>query len=183
MLKKISSSFLLAIHNIRSHFFHTLLSVLGIVIGVAALVAILSLIDGMEDYANKEITQTTSLKAIIIRSDAYKRVNDIRIRKDTFAILQPKDISDLKLSYPASLHLRRSSVGEIVINDSTIGTNITATGHVAVKDVKILAGRLFTLEDLEGEKQLVLINEVFAKHAWPAEEPTKLIGKPEQVRL
>lgn len=177
MLKKISSSFLLAIHNIRSHFFHTLLSVLGIVIGVAALVAILSLIDGMEDYANKEITQTTSLKAIIIRSDAYKRVNDIRIRKDTFAILQPNDIRDLKLSYPASLHLRRSSVGEIVVNDSIIGTNITATGHVTVKDVKILAGRLFTPADLEGEKELVLINEVFAKHAWPGEEPTKLVGK------
>lgn len=177
MLKKISSSFLLAIHNIRSHFFHTLLSVLGIVIGVAALVAILSLIDGMEDYANKEITQTTSLKAIVIQSDAYKRVNNIRIRKDTFAILQPNDIRDLKLSYPANLDLKRSSVAEIVVNDSIIGTNITATGHVTAIDLKVLAGRLFSSEDLEGAKQLVLINEVFAKQAWPTEEPIKLLGK------
>jgi putative ABC transport system permease protein len=30
---------------------------------------------------------------------------------------------------------------------------------------------------LEGEKQLVLINEVFAKQAWPSEEPAKLVGK------
>lgn len=177
MLKKISSSFSLAIQNIRSHFFHTLLSVLGIVIGVAALVAILSLIDGMEDYANKEITQTTSLKAIVIQSNAYKKVNNIRIRKDTFAVLQPNDVKDLKLSHPASLDLRRSSVAEIIVNDSIIGTNITATGYVSTKNAKILAGRLFAQEDLEGEKKLVLINDAFAKQAWPTEDPTKLIGK------
>lgn len=175
MLKKISSSFLLAIHNIRAHFFHTFLSVLGIVIGVAALVAILSLIDGMEDYANKEITQTTSLKAIIIRSDAHKKVNGIRIRKDTFAILQLKDLAALKISYPGTIQLRRSSVGAIMVNDSIIGTNVTATGHVSVAPIKCIAGRLFTESDLVGQN--VLINDVFAKEAWPTEEPKNLIGK------
>jgi putative ABC transport system permease protein len=177
MLKKISSSFLLAIHNIRSHFFHTFLSVLGIVIGVAALVAILSLIDGMEDYANKEITQTTSLKAIIIRSDAHKKVNGIRIRKDTFAILQLKDLADLKISYPGTIQLRRSSVGAIVVNDSIIGTNVTATGHVSAAPIKCIAGRLFTESDLVGQNTTVLINDVFAKEAWPTEKPKNLIGK------
>lgn len=103
MLKKITSSFLLAFHNIRSHLFHTLLSVLGIVIGVAALVAILSLIYGMEDYANKQITETTSLKAIIIRSDVYNRVNEVRVRKDTFAIIRYADLADLNLSHPSAM--------------------------------------------------------------------------------
>jgi putative ABC transport system permease protein len=76
MFKKIVTSFLLAFENIRSHFFHTLLSILGIVIGVAALVAILSLIDGMEQFAKDQISNTTSLKSIIIRSDTYNRIND-----------------------------------------------------------------------------------------------------------
>ena len=47
MLQKIFNSFALAFTSIRSNLFHTFLSVLGIVIGVAALVSILSLIDGM----------------------------------------------------------------------------------------------------------------------------------------
>ena len=51
MIKTIFSALQLALANIRANFFHTLLSVLGIVIGVASLVAILSLIDGMEQYA------------------------------------------------------------------------------------------------------------------------------------
>lgn len=177
MLKKISSSFLLAIHNIRSHFFHTLLSVLGIVIGVAALVAILSLIDGMEDYANKEITQTTSLKAIIIRSDAHKQVNGLRIRKDSFAILQPEHVDQLRLSRPASWYVRRSSVDEISVGDSTIGTNILATGVSIAPNAKVMVGNVFVTEDVQNKKNTVLINEIFAKQAWPKEELKALIGK------
>lgn len=177
MFKKITSSFLLALHNIRSHFFHTLLSVLGIVIGVAALVAILSLIDGMEDYANKQITETTSLKAIIIRSDAYKRVNTIRVRKDSFAILHPDDLKNLQLSHPATTYLRRSSVAAIQVNDSTIGTNITATGVAIGPKVKAVHGRAFSNEDIEEKKSIALINEAFCKQAWPALTMEEVIGK------
>ena len=43
---------------------HTLLSTLGIVIGVAALVAILSLGDGMEAFARKQIERTTNYKVV-----------------------------------------------------------------------------------------------------------------------
>ena len=78
MLKKIYLSFSLAVQNIRARLFHTLLSILGIVIGVAALVAVLSLIDGMEKYAQEQITQTTSLKAIFIRTETTKLVNNLR---------------------------------------------------------------------------------------------------------
>jgi putative ABC transport system permease protein len=58
MVRRILQSFLLAFQNIRSNLFHTFLSVLGIVIGVGALVSILSLIDGMEEFARAQITQT-----------------------------------------------------------------------------------------------------------------------------
>jgi len=84
MLKKFTGSFLLALQNIRSHFFHTLLSILGIVIGVAALVIILSLIDGMEVLARKQLSAKTSVKAVSIRTEPTKSVNQVRIRKDPF---------------------------------------------------------------------------------------------------
>ena len=83
MLRKITNSFALAFANIRSNIFHTVLSVLGIVIGVAALVSILSLIDGMEEFARNQIAQTTSVNAISISSETHKLVNKVRIRRDT----------------------------------------------------------------------------------------------------
>jgi len=51
MLKRIHA-FKTAFRDVRKNLFHTLLSILGIVIGVGALVSILSLIDGMEQYAH-----------------------------------------------------------------------------------------------------------------------------------
>jgi putative ABC transport system permease protein len=53
MLRNFLQSFGLAIQNIRSNLFHTFLSVLGIVISVAALVATFSLIDGLEKFARE----------------------------------------------------------------------------------------------------------------------------------
>lgn len=70
-----------ALYNIRSHFFHTLLSVLGIIIGVAALIAMLSMIDGLEKYANEQINQTTSIKVIEISSQRTERIDGVMIQK------------------------------------------------------------------------------------------------------
>lgn len=177
MIKRILSSFVLALQNIRSHFFHTLLSVLGIVIGVASLVAILSLIDGMEDYARKEITQTTSLKAIVIKSDAYEKVNNVRIRKDTFAILTHDIIEKLTFTKPASFFLRRSWVDAIHAGDSLVGTNMVASGVAISPRAKAKVGKLFTPTDLKQQENIALINEHFAARAWPGQALTTLIGK------
>lgn len=98
MWKKLLISVALAISSIRSRFFHTILSVLGIVIGVASLVGILSLIDGMEQYANEQISKTTSLKAIIIYNKPDKTVNGILVRKDSFPILSYQQIDRLHAS-------------------------------------------------------------------------------------
>jgi len=62
MLKSFYTAILYALENIRTNFFHTLLSVVGITIGVAALIIILSMIDGMEDYAENQISSTPPLR-------------------------------------------------------------------------------------------------------------------------
>src|SRR5690606_33050135 len=107
MWKKILISFSSAISTIRSRFFHTVLSVLGIVIGVASLVGILSLIDGMEQYANEQITKTTSLKAIAIYNKPDKEVNGIRVRKDTFPLLSYQQINQMQtvLTLPSQVYM------------------------------------------------------------------------------
>ncbi|MFM7854963.1 MAG: ABC transporter permease, partial [Flammeovirgaceae bacterium] len=79
MLKKIINSFKMAVGTMHGNLFHTLLSILGMIIGVAALVSILSLIDGMEQYAKDQISQTTSLKSIVIAPRNTKTVNGISV--------------------------------------------------------------------------------------------------------
>jgi putative ABC transport system permease protein len=168
MLKKILSSFLLAFHNIRSHFFHTLLSVLGIVIGVAALVSILSLIDGLESFAKEQITKTTNLKAIVVTPQLYTRTNGVRIKKDTFAILQFSDFRDLKksLTKPSEVHYMSSfaSTGTTQDTTKTFGAVFHGLGSPALASrIEVLVGTTFTDAEIAEASPLAIVNLGFIK--------------------
>jgi putative ABC transport system permease protein len=181
MLKTIVSSFLLAFHNIRSHFFHTLLSVLGIVIGVAALVSILSLIDGMEEYAKEQITRTTSLKAINIWSNQFTRTNGVRVRRDSFAILGYEDYRELKgkLTKPCSLHYMASFASTVTAGDSSrIGTMLYALGSPAVHSSAVFtSGTGFTQDEITSGVKAVLVNHQFVKLMDSIMDPNGAVGK------
>ena len=180
-MKKILSSFLLAFHNIRSHFFHTLLSVLGIVIGVAALVSILSLIDGMEHYAKEQITKTTSLNSITIAPNLYTKTNGVRLKKDTFAVIGFEDYRDLKskLTKPCSVHYMISFAGTATVDDhpTPIGAIFYALGSPVRGDVKTLAGDSFKQEDITNGKAIAAINLQFLKAIDSIMKPEEAIGK------
>ncbi|MEM9259343.1 MAG: ABC transporter permease [Bacteroidota bacterium] len=71
--------------NLRTNFFQTFLSVLGIVIGVGALVAMLSMIDGLEKYARDQISSTSSLENLMVRAKTNTRIDGIFTTRDTIA--------------------------------------------------------------------------------------------------
>jgi len=167
MVRKILNSFALAFTNIRSNLFHTFLSVLGIVIGVAALVSILSLIDGMEKFAREQISTTTSLNGIIIQSEAYKRVNEVRLRKDTVSVIDYNQFQKLtaSLSKPVTSYIRSSTSGEAVLSSSDVkvGVNMIATASALEPGVKVPSGDLFTEAHIKEMKPYAVVNKAFIK--------------------
>ncbi|MEJ1241005.1 ABC transporter permease [Chryseolinea sp. T2] len=168
MIKKIGESFILAFQNIRARFFHTLLSVLGIVIGVAALVAILSLIDGMEQFAKEQISTTTSLNGVVIHSRPSTMVNDVSVPKDTFSIIHYNAFLEAQQSItkPSTFYLLQHSTSQVKFGDheKTIGVKVTATGVGIAPQVKdAVTGRLFIEIDLNRADSVVLVNRSFIK--------------------
>ena len=184
MLKKIKLSFSLAILNIRGRLFHTILSVLGIVIGVAALVAILSLIDGMEKYANEQISSTTSLESIIIRSEPYTTVNNIRLRKDTFAVMDYThfEILSKSIQHPAKFYLTLDDASEIRIEDKKIGAYITAFASTEKNNERFAFGQSFKSSDFKEKNQVVIINYLLAKEITGGKEIKYALGKTIQYK-
>jgi putative ABC transport system permease protein len=168
MFRKLFNSFSLASANIRSNVLHTFLSVLGIVIGVAALVSILSLIDGMEEFARDQISQTTSLNAIIIQTEAYKRVNEVRIRKDSISVIDYMRFKALteNLSKAAKPHIRATASGEAtLVSGKKIGALLLATSTTLEPTCLVAAGSTFTEEDLDEKKNYAVVNHAFLKAA------------------
>lgn len=167
MAKKILISFATALQNIRTRFFHTVLSILGIVIGVAALVAILSLIDGMEQYAQEQITKTTSLKAILVLPNLYKSVNDVSVRKQTYAYFNYQSFAAMRssLTKPATgyVYLRQTDEVTVKATQRSFGAVATGVSLPLHPDLKLLYGTAFTETDLQNRRPVVFINQRLAK--------------------
>ncbi len=166
MLRKILSSFALAFTNIRSNIFHTILSVLGIVIGVAALVSILSLIDGMEEFARDQITQTTSLNAIMVQSEAYESVNSVRLRKDSVAVIDHTGYLGLtqSLSKSAKPFIWSTSSDAVIISGQTVGALIVDTG-ASLEPRPLASPAGFSEEQMRSTTIIAIVNTAFVKAA------------------
>ncbi len=180
MLRNTLQSFALALQNIRSNLFHTLLSVLGIVIGVAALVATFSLIDGLEKFAREQIATQTSVNAIVVNTQTDKTINHLSVRKDTFQIIDYDRYVRFRANAPlvtrASLHNSFNREINIVGRDSTLGAIIQGIAERPPSDTILTHGQLFTPTAFSGRESVAVINTQLAKLIAGKEDLNTVLG-------
>lgn len=96
------SSLLVGVDALRANPLRTLLSMLGMVMGVGAMVSVLSLGDGVERYAREEIERTTDLLSIGITPLTTTRVDGQFVRRDSIVRFQIADARALASALPAA---------------------------------------------------------------------------------
>ena len=185
MLSAISRAFTEAFRNLRNNFFQTFLSVLGVIIGVGALVAMLAMIDGLESYAQERIADRSSLENLAIIPNTGTRVDGIYTRRDTIAEFTPTIMAELldSLPYPATGELiYQNSVIGFTADSSKLGLRYAANTLPALApppDSIFLAGRLFSNETSATGARVAVINTTLAKRLLPDGDslPENALGK------
>jgi len=168
MLRKTFNSIYEALQSIKANFFHTFLSVLGIVIGVGALVTILSLIDGMEKYAHEQISKTTSIEAVILQSDAYIMVDGVRVKKDSLEVVDYTAFKSLAKHITlkgAKTFIQASKSGRFYLNgsaDKKVGI-LRYVNNELRPDTQIISGTWLTASDLENKRQNIVVNSMLSE--------------------
>lgn len=181
MLRNTLQSFGLAFQNIRANLFHTLLSVLGIIIGVAALVATFSLIDGLEKFARDQIATQTSVNAIVVSTETDKTINNLSVRKDSFQVIDYARFAKFRANAPlvtrASLH--NDFNREILIEgkDSSMGVMVQCIAEKPPSDTILLHGQLFTPNAFVGREPVAVVNAYFAKLVAGNDSLSSVLGK------
>jgi putative ABC transport system permease protein len=89
------SSVAIGLATLRVNPLRTVLSTLGVIIGVASLVAILALGDGLEDYARTQIETTTDLQLVTIDARLVESVEGMRVRRADAVILRAAQADSL----------------------------------------------------------------------------------------
>ncbi len=178
--QKIWFSFAQAFEGIRSNWFHTFLSILGVIIGVASLVTILSLIDGMEQFAKSQIRNTTDLEKVVINSPTTVARNGVLIRKDTFPVLDPERFQELArkigATHPGILVYSQGIEIQISAQKPPIGVMVNGVTGFLPGEGAHGKGRSFTGEELAQGKPVAMVNPNLAK-ILVGKETEKALGK------
>ena len=169
-----------AVRSVRKNFLHTLLSILGIVIGVAALVIILSMIDGMEKYALEQISSTTSLETINITPRTTEVIDGVRLSKDTLRTLNYQEFERMmqEEEIPGKGIALLTEAARLRAGDtSTVGGYVRYINQLPEEDIKVLAGSLPDSVGMRKGSNKVIINRSAADALFPEGDYSTCPGK------
>lgn len=176
-MQQILKSVTIALQNIKANPLHTFLSTLGIIIGVASLVAILALGDGLEQTGREQIETTTSVQMMTLTPKTVDIVDDVRIPRDTvyqFGIEEARSVEQqLKELGYTDLNAKSSRMASF--QDSTVAIYIQGSlEHIPQFSDAELIGSYFSKQDVENAANKTVISRPLAKK-W-TEEPQEMIG-------
>jgi putative ABC transport system permease protein len=95
------NSVVIGLDTLRANPLRTILSTLGIVIGAASLVAVLSLGDGIERFGRQQIEQTTDLQSVVLQSRTTTSVDGQIFPLDSYPVFSRVDAEALVARIPA----------------------------------------------------------------------------------
>ena len=103
------------VEALRANPLRTILSTLGVVMGVGAMVSVLALGDGVERYAREQIARTTDLLTVAISPRTSLQVDGMFLARDSFLRLGLEDAASLRRALPTAASVRLTArAGAIV---------------------------------------------------------------------
>jgi putative ABC transport system permease protein len=177
-----TTSISVGFETLRANPLRTILSTLGIVIGVAALVAVLSVGDGMERLARDQIGRTTDLQRLSVAPRTVRIVDHTPI-----PVANPPE-----LTLPDGLALRTAVAGVGTVNVMRsaaliVTANHDTTAHAAqvngvldigavLPDSLLVGGRPITAEEAAASAPLVVISYRLARDFSGEHPATEVVG-------
>jgi putative ABC transport system permease protein len=176
------SSLLTGVQTLRANPLRTVLSTLGVIIGVAALVAILALGDGLEAFSRDQIATTTSIQYMSVNPITVERADGILVRREKVEVLEPAHAHELaqRLAGLAdvTMHMTGSTFARVAGDTARHAVFIEATlpGSFVLADLGLTAGTWFTVRN---DTDIVL-SDLLAE-ALATGPPATLVGNTVQL--
>jgi putative ABC transport system permease protein len=171
--------------TLRVNPLRTILSTLGVIIGVSALVAVLSVGDGMERSVRAQIEETTDLQAILVRARTMEEVDGQMFPLPNPVKLSVDDARQFHLLEGAkAVTLSASTFGEVRNREGTIRRMALIMSEVAFRDsarMGIATGRQLTIEESAGNAPQVVLSDDLARSMSSDSNAASLVGDSVQL--
>jgi putative ABC transport system permease protein len=178
LVRQIFESFRFAVNALKSNLLRTILSLLGVTVGIFAIIAVLTIVDSLEknikdsfDFLGTGVVYVDKWPYTADNNGEYKWWDFWRRPNPSYneykflqANLKNADAIAI-LARRGNMVIRRksSSIGQIML----IGGS---EGYDKIFEVNIDNGRYFTLDELEGGRNVVVMGHEVAKALFPDNE-------------
>jgi putative ABC transport system permease protein len=158
----------IALQNIKTNPLHTLLSTLGIIIGVAALVGILALGDGLEKAGRNQLSKTTSVQSFTVTSNSRMELNGINVaikNRPKITYDQAREIESIFLDRAVTEYVSVRTI-ESTVEDSVLGVYLHGSMENALEllpEAEMSSGRFFSNADIQNRNKVMIVNTNFSK--------------------
>ncbi|OAV42951.1 ABC transporter permease [Lewinella sp. 4G2] len=160
------------LRNLLDSPLQSFLSILGVIIGVAALTAMLSMIDGLENYAQEQVAARGDMKSILARPIEGRLIDGVYTPYDTTVAMTDELVAELVDSLPHPVRTQLQMTGRnlgYTAAGERIGIYYTATTLPLLGERELLAGEELTKTG--GDSRNVIINESLAVRLLPPNAP------------
>jgi putative ABC transport system permease protein len=178
----IGTSFRVGFDTLRANPLRTSLSTLGIVMGVGALVSVLSLGDGMEQFARDQIVKTTDVHGVNVAPVTFRTVDGQRFARTDIVDFTTADVDTVRALVPASAMVTLVAMGTSLANTSAdttpIAVQVVGTNASVVSDLPtpVAHGRFFTDADVASSAPVAVISDTLARRLAKSEPVASLLG-------
>ncbi len=185
-------SFRIALRALSANKLRSILTMLGIIIGVAAVISLMSVGQGVQRMVTDQLQSAGSNLLIVFpgslsdaqsHGGARRRPGKPITNGDWRALNDPLQVPDLIAAVPEI-----DGVAEVSHGKTTLQLNVTGTNEAfsAVRNYPVLDGRWISPEDIAGQTRVVALGsqvaeELFAPGDFPIEQTIRVNGIPFRV--
>ena len=171
----ISNLFKIALRAIAANKLRSFLTMLGIIIGVASVIAMIAIGQGSKQSIQKNISEMGS-NMIMIRPGQDRGPGGARQDASEMQTLKLKDYELLKENcrYLAAISPSVSSGGQFVAGNSNTPSTIygISPDYLEIRQLKVQDGEMFTDEDIRTSAKVCVIGKTVADNLFPnGEDP------------
>ena len=160
-----------AIKAIANNKFRSFLSMLGIIIGVAAVIVMMAIGQGSKESIRQNISQMGS-NIIMIRPGADRGAGGVRQNPSAMQTLKPDDYEKIKeeAKYCTYVSPEVTSAGQIINGNNNSSTTMygESTEYFDIKQWEISNGSAFTDEDIKKAAKVCVIGKTVADELFPS---------------
>lgn len=155
-----------------------LLTMLGIIIGVASVITMLAIGEGSKRSIRKQISEMGS-NMIMIHPYSERGEGGARISMSNLETLKNRDYFDIrdKAEYVSAVSPNVSSSGQFIYQNQNYPSSINGVSpeYLTIRQLKIQSGSMFTQEDVETNNKVCIIGKTIVDNLFTkGEDP---IGK------